>query len=65
MDTTEKNENKTECDEIAIKQLKNSLKTMVKEITEFNSQFSTFLEEQRKKARELWTLVIRYNTINS
>jgi uncharacterized membrane-anchored protein len=55
----------TECDEIAMKQFRESLKSVIKEIRIFNSIFSSFLEEQRKQARELYTLVTRYNILNS
>jgi hypothetical protein len=56
---------KTECDEIAVKQLRDSLKMVAMEIRNFNSEFTQFLDEQKKQTRELWTLVTRYNVLCS
>lgn len=52
------------CDNENDKSFYNSSKTTVKHIKKFNSEFLEILEELKKKSRDLWQEVIRYNALN-
>lgn len=55
----------TDCDKRFISEFLKNVKLMVKEIREFNIEFTAFLEDQKKDSRELYTLVTRYNILNA
>ena len=56
--------NHSKCDESKTEHLINTSKNVMKEIVDFNFEFTQFIEDQRKLARELWNNVARYNILD-
>lgn len=53
-----------DCDKEAMEQFLSTVKSIVKEIKEFNIFFTMFLEQQKKLGKDLWNWVTKYNILD-
>lgn len=55
----------TDCDKESMRKFMDSIKTTVKAISIFNNDFTEFLDESKKLAKDLSNWVTRYNILNA
>lgn len=55
----------TDCDKDSMRNFMDTIKTTVKAISIFNNEFTDFLDESKKLAKDLFNWVTRYNILNA
>lgn len=65
MSTAKGKSSTTECDLKSFDDWMDDVKTTMKVLKEFNSEFSEFIDDQKKIAKELLSWVTRYNILNA